>query len=138
MSKAKLFSLLFIWHIYSQNLIVLAEEAEEKNYARWKDYNGKYLRRFIKEFLKESLTISMDSTYGGYVTAALKMDGTEISSEDLPFIFNKFYQADKSHASAGNGIGLALAKRIVSLHGGEITAESEKGKTVFTVILPAE
>ena len=64
--------------------------------------------------------------------------GTEISSEDLPFIFNKFYQADKSHASAGNGIGLALAKRIVSLHGGEITAESEKGKTVFTVILPAE
>ena len=64
--------------------------------------------------------------------------GTEISSEDLPFIFNKFYQADKSHTSAGNGIGLALAKRIVSLHGGEITAESEKGKTVFTVILPAE
>ena len=59
-----------------------AEEAEEKNYARWKDYNGKYLRRFIKEFLKESLSISMDSTYGGYVTAALKMDGTEISSDD--------------------------------------------------------
>jgi chorismate mutase len=59
-----------------------AEEAEEQNYARWKDYNGKYLRRFIKEFLKESLTISMDSTYGGYVTATLKMNGTEISSDD--------------------------------------------------------
>lgn len=59
-----------------------AEEAEEKNYNRWKDYNGKYLRRFIKEFLRESLTISMDSTYGGYVTATLKMDGTEISSDD--------------------------------------------------------
>jgi hypothetical protein len=59
-----------------------AEEAEEKNYARWKDYNGKYLRRFIKEFLKESLSISMDSTYGGYVTATLKIDGSEISSDD--------------------------------------------------------
>lgn len=59
-----------------------AEEAEEKNYARWKDYNGKYLRRFIKEFLRESLSISMDSTYGGYVTAALKIDGSEISSDD--------------------------------------------------------
>lgn len=66
----------------SEALHKCAEEAEEKNYARWKDYNGKYLRRFIKEFLKESLTISMDSTYGGYVTAALKMDGTEISSDD--------------------------------------------------------
>jgi len=58
------------------------EAVEEQNYARWKDYNGKYLRRFIKEFLKESLSISMDSTYGGYVTATLKMDGTEISSDD--------------------------------------------------------
>ena len=66
----------------SEALHKCAEEAEEKNYARWKDYNGKYLRRFIKEFLRESLTISMDSTYGGYVTAALKMDGTEISSDD--------------------------------------------------------
>lgn len=59
-----------------------AEEAEEKNYARWKDYNSKYLRRFIKEFLRDSLSISMDSTYGGYVTAALKIDGSEISSDD--------------------------------------------------------
>lgn len=66
----------------SEALHKYAEEAEEKNYARWKDYNGKYLRRFIKEFLRESLSISVDSTYGGYVTAALKIDGSEISSDD--------------------------------------------------------
>ena len=66
----------------SEALHKYAEEAEEKNYARWKDYNGKYLHRFIKEFLRESLSISMDSTYGGYVTAALKIDGSEISSDD--------------------------------------------------------
>ena len=62
--------------------------------------------------------------------------GVEIPSDKLDKIFNKFYQVDESHASQGNGIGLAIVKRIVDLHNGEITVSSEKGITVFTVILP--
>ena len=62
--------------------------------------------------------------------------GAEIPSDKLDKIFNKFYQVDESHASQGNGIGLAIVKRIVELHNGEITVNSEKGVTVFTVILP--
>lgn len=62
--------------------------------------------------------------------------GPDIPSESLPYIFDKFYQADESHSGKGNGIGLAVVKRIVHLHGGEVTAESSGGKTEFTVTIP--
>ena len=59
-----------------------------------------------------------------------------ISPEKCERIFKKFYQADESHAVKGNGIGLAIVKRIVDLHGGEITVRSENDMTSFTVLLP--
>ena len=53
--------------------------------------------------------------------------GPGISDEGLKHIFDKFYQEDSSHKQEGNGLGLALAGRIVSLHGGSITAENLPG-----------
>lgn len=51
-------------------------------------------------------------------------------------IFQKFYQADESHATEGSGIGLAIVKRVVDLHGGTVTVDSRKDRTAFTVRLP--
>ena len=52
-------------------------------------------------------------------------------------IYEKFYQADTSRTGIGNGLGLALAKRIVDLHNGTLTVASAEGKgTMFTVTLP--
>ena len=62
--------------------------------------------------------------------------GPDIPSESLPYIFDKFYQADESHSGKGNGIGLAVVKRIVHLHGGEADVQSAGGKTEFTVAIP--
>ncbi len=62
--------------------------------------------------------------------------GPDIPAESLPYIFDKFYQADESHSGKGNGIGLAVVKRIVNLHGGEVGVQSGGGKTVFTVTIP--
>lgn len=62
--------------------------------------------------------------------------GVEIPAEKKEKIFSKFYQADESHAGKGNGIGLAIVKRIVMLHKGEISVESGEGMTVFAVTLP--
>lgn len=62
--------------------------------------------------------------------------GTEIPPESMKKIFNKFYQADESHASEGNGVGLAIVKRITELHNGEITVQSKNEITTFTVKLP--
>ena len=62
--------------------------------------------------------------------------GSEIPPEKLDKIFNKFYQVDESHATMGNGVGLAIVKRIVDLHRGEIAVRSENGITAFVVTLP--
>ena len=62
--------------------------------------------------------------------------GATIPKEKQKYIFNKFYQSDESHTTQGNGIGLAIVKRIVDLHGGEISVESGDGLTTFTVSLP--
>jgi len=63
--------------------------------------------------------------------------GDPIPEEKLERIFNKFYQADESHASEGNGVGLAVVKKIVDLHQGKVRAENRDGKIAFIVDLPA-
>lgn len=62
--------------------------------------------------------------------------GSEIPPDKQDKIFRKFYQADESHKREGNGVGLAIVKRIVELHGGEITVESGHDVTTFSVLLP--
>lgn len=69
--------------------------------------------------------------------------GSGIAAEDLPFIFDRFYRADKarqrSTADTSSGLGLAITKAIVEAHGGTIAATStEGGGTTFTIALPRE
>ena len=64
--------------------------------------------------------------------------GATIPEEKLERIFEQFFRLDASRASrtGGAGLGLAIAKEIVELHGGAISAKSEAGVTTFTVVLP--
>ena len=64
-------------------------------------------------------------------------DGAGISEEDAKHIFDRFYQSDSSHKDEGNGLGLALVKRIIDICNGNIELKSGKGLgSIFTVYLP--
>ena len=63
--------------------------------------------------------------------------GGTIPQEKLERIFEQFYRLDTGRGSSGAGLGLAIAKQIVTLHKGTIMAENGDGLTVFTVTLPA-
>lgn len=76
------------------------------------------------------------SPQGQWVLVTVANAGKEIPQESLAYIFNKFYQADESHSSEGNGIGLAVVKRVCELHRGQVAVESRPGRTAFTVTLP--
>ncbi|MBN1951718.1 MAG: response regulator [Bacteroidales bacterium] len=76
-----------------------------------------------------------------YLSVAVIDNGTGIMEEDLPLIFNKFYQADKFTRKnfAGTGIGLPLTKGLIELHYGQIRAESTPGlKTEFSFFIPID
>ena len=64
--------------------------------------------------------------------------GKTIPSHKMDSIFEKFFRLDEARATntGGAGLGLAIAKEIVTLHGGSITADSKDEKTVFCVSLP--
>ena len=70
------------------------------------------------------------------ITVSITNYGEDIPADKLDKIWNKFYQSDESHASLGNGIGLAIVKAIVELHKGSIRAESANGLSCFTAKLP--
>ena len=75
---------------------------------------------------------------GSAVNCEIRDTGIGIDPVDLPRIFERFYKADKSRtrADGGNGLGLAISKKIVELHGGTISVQSKLGEgTTFLVRL---
>ena len=71
-----------------------------------------------------------------YAVVKVNDNGIGISKEVGEHIFEKFYQGDTSHASEGNGLGLALVKEVIDILGGEIEVESEIGVgSCFTIKL---
>ena len=70
------------------------------------------------------------------ILVTVEDSGPGLTEDALKHIFDKFYQADSSHKQEGNGLGLALVKRILAIEKGEITAENiPNGGSRFTVVL---
>ncbi|WP_447979978.1 sensor histidine kinase [Candidatus Nitrospira bockiana] len=86
-----------------------------------------------------SVTVRL-SVLGHQVVVTVEDTGHGIESEHLPYLFDRFYRADRARArdSGGTGLGLPIVKEIVEAHGGRVEVASQPGKgTLFAVLLPA-
>lgn len=92
----------------------------------------------IKYSSEKSHIIVSDKENKNMISIVVTDEGVGIAKEDLPYIFDRFYRADKSRSEVeGYGLGLSLAKAIVEKHNGSIIVESTENKgTIFIVSLP--
>lgn len=73
----------------------------------------------------------------GTLVLEVEDDGLGIPEDDLPHIFEKYYQSDRSARSLGTGLGLAISREVVEAHGGSIEADSRRDAgTLFRVVVP--
>lgn len=144
------------------NLNLMLEQIADDFYPTLKEMNKKInftsdektilyadpdkLSRVFNNLIKNAVNYSKENTdidisilnKENQATVKITNKGKQIPKEKLDKIFEKFYRLDSSRTSktGGSGIGLAIAKEIVELHGGRIYAESDMKETTFSVILP--
>jgi signal transduction histidine kinase len=87
------------------------------------------LTNALRHTASGKIELSAKSSKDG-VLFSVKDTGSGIKKEDLPHVFDRFYRAEKSRsrATGGMGLGLAIARSLVEIHGGKIWVESEEGK----------
>ncbi len=133
-------------------LLSLESIAYEKGIDLEYDVENGILYNGSCEDIKQLVSILLDNAFkytpkDGQVRFSLKKIGTHptmcvyntgsgITDEDLPHIFERFYCCESSRSTESFGLGLSIAKAIVTAHGGKISAESQYGEYVrFTVLL---
>lgn len=134
-----------------RTLILLQSKWEEKNLEP--ALEGEDIFLWGSEELLDQVWLNLldnaikFSPRGGLVEISMAREGPEavfrfrnegeaIPPKKLERLFDKFYQADASHATHGNGLGLTLVKRIAELHGGSVSAESGEEGSCFSLRLP--
>jgi signal transduction histidine kinase len=144
--------------IVEQAVAALRPQADEKSLALGADLPpdlpqvvvdperiGQVLRNLLSNAVAHTPRggrINVSATAGdGVVSVAVSDTGEGIPAEHLPYVFDRFYRADKSRArqTGGAGLGLAIVKQLVVAHGGTVSVASEPGQgSTFTFTLPTE
>jgi two-component system sensor histidine kinase BaeS len=127
------------------HLHIMAPEQEELFQAD-KDKLMQILANVVNNALKytpegKNVTLSLASEMDGYVGFKIEDEGSGMSDEDIPFIFERFYRGDKSRdrKTGGAGIGLSIVKALMDAHKGIIKVKSKVNKgTSITLWFPKE
>jgi signal transduction histidine kinase len=154
--KPESFSLLSLMREVSDSLRPVAEEKSIKlalapangNPTAWADRDKvtQVLTNLIGNAIKFTpsggeVTVSVERKNEAWLQASVADTGRGISSEEADRVFDEFYQIRQpgEHKTRGVGLGLAISKRLVEMHGGRIWVESEVGKgSTFSFIVPAQ
>jgi signal transduction histidine kinase/DNA-binding response OmpR family regulator len=105
----------------------------------WEKIVLNLLSNAFKFTFEGSIGVELGRSGEGHVELRVRDTGTGIAAEDLPHVFDRFHRIEgtRSRTQEGSGIGLALVRELVALHGGAIGVSSVPGAgTVFTVRLP--
>ena len=113
--------------------------------ARLIDAYTNLLSNLLANALKHSreageIRVSVDQSSAGTTTIVVKDNGAGIAAEHLPHVFTRFYGARPANSKEprGAGLGLAIVKAIMTLHQGDVSVQSERGKgTSVTLTFPA-
>lgn len=114
--------------------------------AFWMDYDPEKMQKIVSNLLSNAIKFTPQNGQvilrvktGGALILQVSDTGQGIPPDKLPFVFDRFYQADNSatRQAEGTGIGLTLTKELAHLLGGRIGVESRPGEgSTFTVTLP--
>ena len=114
------------------------------------DFVPDYLNKILNNLIGNAIKYSEGGTHIYVMTEISGKDknkfiikvidnGIGISKDDLPHLFDLFYQTNKNKVKEGNGIGLTITKQLVEVSGGKIDVVSEPGKgTTFTITIPIQ
>lgn len=121
-----------------KNIELIVKSSEASIYAKGNiDRIGQVLTIFIDNALKfageNSAVILSAKKENGRTVVSVHNTGSSIRQEDLSFIFDRFFKADKAHTGEGAGLGLSIAKEVIMKMNGNIHAESDgKNETCFS------
>ena len=92
------------------------------------------------KYTPEGGTISLEAAVGSEkLVLTVRDTGVGIDAKDLPYVFDRFYKVDKSHGSTGSGLGLSIAREVLTAMGETISVESTPGKgSAFSFTLQIE
>lgn len=134
-----------------RSAVLLLESAWAKKGLDLRLDFGEHVVEGSEELLKEVWINLIDNAVkyapeGGYLSVEIDKADDEVEIRisnpgDIPLesklkIWNKFYQADESHSSIGNGIGLSIVRRVIEIHRGSVNVQCEGGSVTFFVSLP--
>lgn len=114
------------------------------------DFVPDYLNKILNNLIGNAIKYSQGGTHIYVMTEISEKDkkkfiikvidnGVGISKDDLPYLFDLFYQTNQNKVKEGNGIGLTITKQLVEVSGGKIDVMSEPGKgTTFTITIPIQ
>ena len=127
---------------YKKNISITARKIPSLTILGDKVYLEKMLANLVKNSIvygnKNGHTEILAKESEGFIVITVTDDGIGISKEDLPYVFERFYRADKFRSPGGTniGLGLAIVKWIAEAHGGEVSVKNMNKGSVFSVSLP--
>jgi len=89
--------------------------------------------------VRGTISLELHPAEGGKVEVRVVDDGIGIAEEDLPYVFDSYRRGSRVGKIKGSGLGLSIVRRIVEMHGGDISITSQKGEgTTVSVLLPCK